>query len=92
MYHPRTKFDARFLQVLAGALRDNGRAVYVGERSFGKGVIQYYFPMTDGSGLKLTVAKYLTPTKYDIAARSAAAHLLGIDPVSRLLMSPPKYY
>jgi hypothetical protein len=58
-------------QVLTGALRDNHRAVYIGERSFGKGVIQYYFPMTDGSGLKLTVAKYLTPSRYDIAARCA---------------------
>eukprot|EP00897_Mesotaenium_endlicherianum_P001537 jgi/Mesen1/1410/ME000130S00497 len=53
-------------EVLTGALRDNGRATVIGERTFGKGVVQYYFPMDDGSGLKLTVAKYLTPGRYDI--------------------------
>jgi C-terminal processing protease CtpA/Prc len=52
---------------VAGALHDYGRAKLLGERTFGKGVVQYYFPMGDGSGLKLTVAKYLTPHKYDIS-------------------------
>ena len=42
------------------------RAKLVGEKTFGKGVVQYYFPMTDGSGIKLTIAKYLTPGPYDI--------------------------
>lgn len=51
----------------AGALHDDGRAVIMGERTFGKGVVQYFFPMGDGSGLKLTVAKYLTPKLYDIS-------------------------
>eukprot|EP00882_Tetradesmus_deserticola_P003170 GHRQ01003361.1.p2 GENE.GHRQ01003361.1~~GHRQ01003361.1.p2 ORF type:complete len:167 (+),score=83.83 GHRQ01003361.1:3-503(+) len=53
-------------EVLAGGLRDHNRAVIVGERTFGKGLVQYYFPMGDGSGLKLTAAKYLTPKAYDI--------------------------
>ncbi|WIA08921.1 hypothetical protein OEZ85_008338 [Tetradesmus obliquus] len=53
-------------EVLAGGLRDYNRAVIVGERTFGKGLVQYYFPMGDGSGLKLTAAKYLTPKAYDI--------------------------
>lgn len=42
------------------------RAEIVGEKTFGKGVVQYYFPMTDGSGIKLTIAKYLTPGHFDI--------------------------
>ncbi len=42
------------------------RAEIVGEKTFGKGVVQYYFPMTDGSGIKLTIAKYLTPGPFDI--------------------------
>ena len=42
------------------------RAEIVGEKTFGKGVVQYYFPMTDGSGIKLTIAKYLTPGSFDI--------------------------
>lgn len=51
----------------AGALHDNSRAVLMGEKTFGKGVVQFFFPMGDGSGLKLTVAKYLTPKMYDIS-------------------------
>jgi hypothetical protein len=43
--------------------------VLAGERTFGKGVMQYYFPMADGSGVKLTVAKYLSPTGFDISRR-----------------------
>lgn len=54
-------------EVLAGALHDNSRAVLMGEKTFGKGVVQFFFPMGDGSGLKLTVAKYLTPKMYDIS-------------------------
>lgn len=39
----------------------------LGEKTFGKGVVQYFFKMEDGSGIKLTVAKYLTPNYRDIA-------------------------
>lgn len=40
----------------------------MGEKTFGKGLVQYFFPMGDGSGLKVTVAKYLTPvSSYDIS-------------------------
>jgi carboxyl-terminal processing protease len=38
-------------------VQDNGRGEVFGERTFGKGVVQYFFQMSDGSGLKLTVAK-----------------------------------
>ncbi|KAH8958311.1 hypothetical protein BDL97_06G017200 [Sphagnum fallax] len=55
------------LPVITGALHDNHRVFTIGERTFGKGVVQYFFPMDDGSGLKLTVAKYLTPARYDIS-------------------------
>ena len=48
-------------------LQDNARAEVVGERTFGKGVVQYFYQMKDGSGLKLTVAKYLTPNYHDVA-------------------------
>jgi C-terminal processing protease CtpA/Prc len=54
-------------------LHDHGRAVLLGERTFGKGVVQYYFPLADGSGLKLTVAKYLTPKQYDIVRNGGLA-------------------
>lgn len=53
-------------EILAGALKDSGRAVIVGERTFGKGLIQSLFDLSDGSGLAVTVAKYETPNHVDI--------------------------
>lgn len=48
-------------EIVAGALKNNNRAVVVGERTFGKGSVQVLYDMDDGSALKLTVAQYLTP-------------------------------
>ncbi|MGF1478295.1 MAG: carboxyl-terminal processing protease CtpA [Cyanophyceae cyanobacterium] len=53
-------------EILAGALQDNGRALLVGETTFGKGLIQSLFELADGSGLAVTVAKYETPSHRDI--------------------------
>ncbi|MEB3292301.1 MAG: S41 family peptidase [Synechococcales bacterium] len=53
-------------EILAGALQDNGRATIVGEKTFGKGLIQSLFELSDGSGLAVTVAKYETPSHRDI--------------------------
>lgn len=53
-------------EILAGALQDNGRAKLVGEKTFGKGLIQSLFDLSDGSGLAVTVAKYETPKHTDI--------------------------
>lgn len=60
-------------EILAGALQDNGRAILVGEKTFGKGLIQSLFELSDGAGLAVTVAKYETPSHKDI-------HKLGIVP------------
>ena len=48
-------------EIVAGALKNNNRAVLIGERTFGKGSVQVLYDMDDGSALKLTVAQYLTP-------------------------------
>jgi len=48
-------------EILAAALRDNGRARLVGTQTFGKGTVQTFFDLEDGSGLKLTTARYYTP-------------------------------
>jgi len=53
-------------EILAGALQDNGRAVLIGEKTFGKGLIQSLFDLSDGAGLAVTVAKYETPNHHDI--------------------------
>ncbi|MBD2482307.1 carboxyl-terminal processing protease CtpA [Planktothrix sp. FACHB-1365] len=53
-------------EILAGALHDNHRGILVGEKTFGKGLIQSLFDLSDGSGLAVTVAKYETPNHTDI--------------------------
>ncbi|GMP97092.1 hypothetical protein CsSME_00045478 [Camellia sinensis var. sinensis] len=53
-------------EILAGALQDNGQAVLVGHKTFGKGKIQSITELHDGSALFVTVAKYLSPALHDI--------------------------
>jgi carboxyl-terminal processing protease len=53
-------------EIVAGALRNHGRALLVGERTFGKGSVQTLYEFSDGSALKLTVAQYLTPGEESI--------------------------
>lgn len=60
-------------EILSGALRDNGRAKLVGQTSFGKGLVQAINKLEDGSGINVTIARYLTPNDTDI-------HKHGITP------------
>ena len=60
-------------EVLAGALQDHRRALIVGERTFGKGSVQSVLPLRNGDGIKLTTARYYTPSGRSIQAK-------GIDP------------
>ena len=53
-------------EILAGALKDNCRAVLVGSRTYGKGLIQSVYELSDSSGLVLTVGRYRTPALVDI--------------------------
>lgn len=49
-------------EILAGAIQDNDRGIVLGRRTFGKGLVQTQIPFTDGSAVRLTVARYYTPT------------------------------
>jgi carboxyl-terminal processing protease len=60
-------------EILSGALQDNRRAVLVGQKTFGKGLVQSVRGLSDGSGMTVTIAKYLTPSGRDI-------HKHGIAP------------
>src|SRR3989304_1085536 len=65
-------------EIVAGALKENNRAVIVGDRSFGKGSVQQLIELMNGSALKLTIAKYLTPLFTDIQS-------VGITPDIKLI-------
>jgi carboxyl-terminal processing protease len=68
---------------VAGALQDNKRALILGTRSFGKGSVQTILPLSDGSGLRLTTARYYTPSGRSI-------QLSGIAPDIELAFVPPR--
>ena len=67
-------------EILSGSLQDNGRAQLVGQKTFGKGLVQAVRGLSDGSGLTVTIAKYLTPKGTDI-------HKNGIEPDIKSEMS-----
>ena len=73
--------SASAAEIVTGALKDTGRAVIVGERSFGKGSVQSVFPLKNGEGMRLTTARYYTPSGVSI-------HEKGITPQVEVVMTP----
>jgi len=68
-------------EILSGALQDNKRAQLVGTRTFGKGLIQQIYTLSNGSGLAVSIAKYQTPSGRDI-------HKVGIEPDLKVELPP----
>ena len=64
-------------EIVAGALRDHGRATLMGERTFGKGSVQTVMPLSNGEALKLTTSRYFTPSGRSIQER-------GLEPDVRI--------
>lgn len=64
--------SASAAEIVAGALQDQGRGVLMGTRSFGKGSVQQVMPLGNGDGLKLTTARYYTPSGRSIQAEGIA--------------------
>ncbi len=73
------EFTASASEILAGALRDSAGAALVGQRTFGKGVIQSLFPLTGGGAAAITTAKYLTPAGQDIHGKGIRPDTLAGD-------------
>ncbi|MBC8000906.1 MAG: S41 family peptidase [Leptolyngbya sp.] len=71
-------------EILSAALKDNNRSVLVGEKSFGKGLVQAIQKLDDGSGMNFSIAKYLTAGGKDI-------HKLGIEPNVKIAVVPEDY-
>lgn len=75
------QYSASASEIVAGAIKDRGAAPIVGEKTFGKGIIQSILPLENGGGLKVTSARYLTPSGQDI-------HGVGIEPDVTVPMQP----
>jgi carboxyl-terminal processing protease len=73
--------SASAAEIVAGALKDTNKAVIVGERSFGKGSVQSIFKLNNGEGMRLTTARYFTPS-------GVTLHEKGVEPNVEIVMSP----
>jgi carboxyl-terminal processing protease len=70
------KGSASASEITSGALHDNNRAVLVGEKTFGKGLVQGINKLEDGSGVNVTIARYLTPSDTDINKKGISPDVL----------------
>lgn len=78
------EYTASAAEIIAGALQDRGGALLVGRPTFGKATVQYLEYLSDGGGLRYTIAKYLTPDGHDL-------HRHGLQPDFEVEL-PPEYY
>ena len=85
------KNSASSSEILTGALKDNNRATIVGTDTFGKALVQSVHPLSDGSGLAVTIAHYYTPNGTDISQKGITPDIvlpLDRDQVERLSNNP----
>jgi carboxyl-terminal processing protease len=73
------RFSASSAEIVAAALRDHGRATVVGERTFGKALVQSIDPLDNGAALEITIARYTTPAGEDISSVGVRPQLHAVD-------------
>ena len=75
------EYSASAAEIVAGALRDSGNALLIGENSYGKGSVQTIFRLSNGSGGRLTTAKYYTPAGADITKNGIAPEIKIVNDI-----------
>ena len=73
------RYSASSAEIVAAALRDHHRAKVVGERTFGKALVQSIDPLDNGAALELTIARYYTPSGEDISNVGVAPQIHAVD-------------
>jgi len=82
--------SASAAEIVAGALRDNGRAKLLGQKTFGKGSVQTVLPLEDGQALKLTTSRYFTPSGVSIHERGIMPDVALPAPPDVETRTPPE--
>lgn len=77
-------------EIVAGALQDHGKAIIVGTQTFGKGTVQTIYPLSDGSGLRITTAKYYTPNHRSIQEKGIIPDIIVEDSIDSSYASNKK--
>ena len=82
------KYTASASEITSGAIQDNGVGELIGEKTYGKGVVQTIHPLPDGSAVKITSARYLTPHGRDINLIGIQPDIVSVEPKSSKLGDP----
>ena len=82
------KYTASASEITSGAIQESGAGVLIGSKTFGKGVVQTIYPLPDGSAIKITTARYLTPKGHDINAVGIQPDIVVPDVQANTLGNP----
>ncbi len=84
------KYTASASEITAGAIQDYHVGVLIGTKTFGKGVVQSIYNLSDGGALKITTARYVTPLGRDIQHRGIEPDVVVTQPVEAPIIDTPK--
>jgi carboxyl-terminal processing protease len=84
------KYTASASEITSAAIQDSGVGELIGERTFGKGVVQTIHPLPDGSAVKITSARYLTPHGHDINQIGIAPDITSLPAKNSRLGDPTR--
>ena len=82
------RYTASASEITSGAIQDDGVGALIGEKTYGKGVVQTIHPLPDGSAVKITTARYLTPRGRDINLIGIQPDIISIEPKTAKLGDP----